>query len=304
MSDELEPINESSSESIEDKVDALASKSGTGANIPSAFAMGEVSLAEIVEAALMAAGEPLSIEQICALFDPNERPQNRDVRQCLQAMAATREGTALELKEVASGWRFQVRETYAPWVKRLFTEKPQRYSRALLETLAIIAYRQPVTRGEIEEIRGVAVSTNIMRTLQERDWIRVLGHKELPGRPAMYGTNKGFLDYFNLKSLDELPSLAELKELDKINIDLDLSNPDHHADPEEAGAENAELADADAELEMAGDEQESAVQLPLAGEGEDDAALADDATVTDEDAGDDDAANDDLIVTDSSDRIH
>lgn len=297
MSDELEQSNES----VEQKVNALAEKSASSSNIPSAFATGEVSLAEIIEAALMAAGEPLSIEQICALFDPNERPQNRDVRQCLQAMAATREGTALELKEVASGWRFQVREAYAPWVKRLFTEKPQRYSRALLETLAIIAYRQPVTRGEIEEIRGVAVSTNIMRTLQERDWIRVLGHKELPGRPAMYGTNKGFLDYFNLKSLDELPSLAELKELDKINIDLDLSNPDHHADPDESEVP-ADVADDSTDGEVT-------VQLPLADTEAEavDAAVADVDEVNPDDMGDvaeQDEDGNNLIVTDGSDRIH
>lgn len=297
MSDELEQSNES----VEQKVNALAEKSASSSNVPSAFATGEVSLAEIIEAALMAAGEPLSIEQICALFDPNERPQNRDVRQCLQAMAATREGTALELKEVASGWRFQVREAYAPWVKRLFTEKPQRYSRALLETLAIIAYRQPVTRGEIEEIRGVAVSTNIMRTLQERDWIRVLGHKELPGRPAMYGTNKGFLDYFNLKSLDELPSLAELKELDKINIDLDLSNPDHHADPDESEVP-ADVADDSTDGEVT-------VQLPLADTEAEavDAAVADVDEVNPDDMGDvaeQDEDGNNLIVTDGSDRIH
>lgn len=290
MSDEVEAVEENTE----------VAASATASNIPSAFATGEVSLADIVEAALMAAGEPLSIEQICALFDSNERPQTRDVRQCLQAMAATREGTALELKEVASGWRFQVREAYAPWVKRLFTEKPQRYSRALLETLAIIAYRQPVTRGEIEEIRGVAVSTNIMRTLQERDWIRVLGHKELPGRPAMYGTNKGFLDYFNLKSLDELPSLAELKELDKINIDLDLSNPDHHAEePSQDAAQAAEEAIDDAV-------QDATVQLPLGDESPDgeeavDQAVESEAPVDDVVADDQD---DGLIVTDGSDSIH
>lgn len=270
-------------------------------NFPSAFATGEVTLAEIVEAALMAAGEPLSIEQLCALFDANERPQTRDVRQCLQAMATTREGTALELKEVASGWRFQVREAYAPWVKRLFSEKPQRYSRALLETLAIIAYRQPVTRGEIEEIRGVAVSTNIMRTLQERDWIRVLGHKELPGRPAMYGTNKGFLDYFNLKSLDELPSLAELKEFDKINVDLDLSNPDHHAEPGEEPVADVELGDEDA-----------TVQLPLGGQADDqsdddvagDEIVAADKLLDSAESVAEEAEDDALIVTDGSDSIH
>ncbi|MDD9893568.1 MAG: SMC-Scp complex subunit ScpB [Gammaproteobacteria bacterium] len=210
--------------------------------VPSQFATGDISLEHILEAALMAAGEPLSVEQLCALFESNERPHGRDVRKCLQEMAAAKEGTALELKEVASGWRFQVREAFAPWVKRLFAEKPQRYSRALLETLAIIGYRQPVTRGEIEEIRGVAVSTNIMRTLQEREWIRVLGHKELPGRPAMYGTTREFLDYFNLKSLDELPSLAELQDLDKINVDLDLPHPDQkHADDGEEAVEAAKL---------------------------------------------------------------
>lgn len=272
-------------------------ETAAAANLPTAFATGEVTLAEIIEAALMAAGEPLSIEQLCALFDANERPQVRDVRQCLQAMATTRYGTALELKEVASGWRFQVREAYAPWVKRLFSEKPQRYSRALLETLAIIAYRQPVTRGEIEEIRGVAVSTNIMRTLQERDWIRVLGHKELPGRPAMYGTNKGFLDYFNLKSLDELPSLAELKEFDKINIDLDLSNPDHHAEP-----------GLDPETESELEDEIPTAQLPLGDEADADAANDDivdvDQTLGSTESVADETESDDLIVTDSSDSIH
>lgn len=282
-------------------VEEIAAPAATS-NFPSAYATGDVALADIVEAALMAAGEPLSIEQLCALFDVNERPQTRDVRQCLQAMVTTREGTALELKEVASGWRFQVREAYAPWVKRLFSEKPQRYSRALLETLAIIAYRQPVTRGEIEEIRGVAVSTNIMRTLQERDWIRVLGHKELPGRPAMYGTNKGFLDYFNLKSLDELPSLAELKEFDKINIDLDLSNPDHHVEPAVEPELTAEL-----------DAEDIIPKLPIAGEADDveaDLVVDDsaDLVVSEPASGaadvEDSELEDDLIVTDSSDSIH
>lgn len=235
--------NEIQQEAIAD--DVLASPDSPSL-VPSAYASGEITLADILEAALMAAGEPLSVEQLCAIFDVNERPQGRDVRKCLQEMAALRESGPIELKEVASGWRFQVREAYAFWVKRLFADKPQRYSRALLETLAIIGYRQPVTRGEIEEIRGVAVSTNIMRTLQEREWIRVLGHKELPGRPAMYGTTRDFLDYFNLKSLDELPSLAELQDLDKINVDLDLPHPDQgHADAE-ADALKVELA-ADAE---------------------------------------------------------
>lgn len=231
-------------------VNDVLAEEGAPSLVPSLFATGELSLENILEAALMAAGEPLSVEQLCALFDVNERPQGRDVRSCLQEMAEQRSSGAIELKEVASGWRFQVREAYAHWVKRLFSEKPQRYSRALLETLAIIGYRQPVTRGEIEEIRGVAVSTNIMRTLQEREWIRVLGHKELPGRPAMYGTTREFLDYFNLKSLDELPSLAELQDLDKINIDLDLPHPDQAHSDAEAKVVAVELAEAEAQSDM------------------------------------------------------
>lgn len=254
--------------------------------VPSPYAQGEISIEQILEAALMAAGEPLSVEQLCALFDSNERPHGRDVRKCLQEMAALRETSPVELKEVASGWRFQVREVYAPWVKRLFAEKPQRYSRALLETLAIIAYRQPVTRGEIEEIRGVAVSTNIMRTLQEREWIRVLGHKELPGRPAMYGTTREYLDYFNLKSLDELPSLAELQDLDKINVDLDLPHPDHaHNQPE-----------AETELEP---EQAQPVLLALAEDGDDDGELP-----NDEQPSADLAEQEPVLISDSSDSVH
>ncbi|MCH8506516.1 MAG: SMC-Scp complex subunit ScpB, partial [Ectothiorhodospiraceae bacterium] len=148
------------------------------------------------------------------------------LKAALAELSQDYEGRAVEVVEVASGWRIPVRSTYADWVSRLWEEKPGRYSRALLETLAIIAYRQPVTRGEIEEIRGVSVVTSIMRTLQERGWIRTVGHRDVPGRPAMYGTSRQFLDYFNLKSLDQLPTLMELKDLDQVHPELDLRFPE------------------------------------------------------------------------------
>jgi segregation and condensation protein B len=170
-------------------------------------------LKRILEGALMAAQRPLSIEDLERLFEVDAaRPERASIREALRIIAESCEDCGYHLKEVASGYRFQVDEELAPWVSRLWEEKPPRYSRALLETLALIAYRQPITRAEIEEVRGVAVSSHIIRTLTERDWIRVVGHKELPGRPALFGTTRGFLDYFNLRSLDELPTLVELKE--------------------------------------------------------------------------------------------
>lgn len=182
--------------------------------------MSDTGLVQIIEAALMAAGEPLPVQRLAQLFDELERPANEDIRAALAEVAERCEGHGFELVEVASGWRFQVRQNLATWVARLWQERPQRYSRALLETLSLIAYRQPITRGEIEEIRGVAVSSNIVKTLQERDWIRVVGHRDVPGRPAMYATTKQFLDYFNLKSLEDLPPLAEIKELDNLSGNL------------------------------------------------------------------------------------
>lgn len=184
--------------------------------------MAETGLVQILEGALMAAGEPLSLQRMAQLFDDLERPSNDDLRTALDEVAARCEGRGYELRQVASGYRFQVRQNLATWVGRLWQERPQKYSRALLETLSLIAYRQPITRGEIEEIRGVAVSSNIIKTLQERDWVRIVGHRDVPGRPAMYATTRQFLDYFNLKSLEELPPLAEIKELDNLSGDLPL----------------------------------------------------------------------------------
>ncbi|ACO77782.1 chromosome segregation and condensation protein B [Azotobacter vinelandii CA] len=171
-------------------------------------------LAVLLEAWLLAAGRPLSLERLGELFEEGERPEPACLRDALAILARSCQGRAFELKEVASGYRLQVRERFAPWVGRLWEERPQRYSRALLETLALIAYRQPISRGEIEEVRGVAVSSNIIRTLQEREWIRVVGYREVPGRPALFATTRAFLDHFNLKSLDELPPLAVLRSLE------------------------------------------------------------------------------------------
>jgi segregation and condensation protein B len=184
--------------------------------------MTENPLAGVVEAVLLAAGRPVSVDQLLELFDELQRPPVEDLRVALQELQRSYEGRGVELKEVASGWRVQVRPQHADVVSRLWQERPSRYSRALLETLALIAYRQPITRGEIEDIRGVTVSTTIMRTLHERSWIRVVGHREVPGRPELLGTTREFLDYFGLKSLDDMPTLAELQDLDDIKEQLDL----------------------------------------------------------------------------------
>jgi segregation and condensation protein B len=171
-------------------------------------------LKQVVEAALLAAGEPLSAERIQGLYDDRERPSRDAVLATFEALREDYDsgGHGIELVEVAGGWRAQVRALVAPWVGQLWQEKPARYSRALLETLALIAYRQPITRGEIEQIRGVAVSTPIIKTLSEREWVRVVGHRDVPGRPALYATTRRFLDYFGLRSLNELPPLSEIRD--------------------------------------------------------------------------------------------
>jgi len=180
-------------------------------------------LKNILEAVLLAAERSLTVVQLEALFElDEERPSRDEIRQALHEMAEDYKLRGYELKQVASGFRLQVKQEYATWVGRLWEEKPARYTRALLETMALIAYRQPITRGEIEEVRGVSVSTNIIKTLMERDWIKVLGHKDVPGKPTLYGTTKEFLDYFNLQKLDQLPTLAEIQDLDAIHPELEL----------------------------------------------------------------------------------
>ena len=200
--------------------------------------MDNARLKRIIEAALLAAGQPLSLDRMEKLFEgEDDAPDRRALRSVLSELADECAERGYELKEVASGYRYQVRQELSRWIGRLWEERPPRYSRATLETLALIAYRQPATRGEIEEVRGVAVSSNIIKGLLERDWIRVVGHREVPGRPALYATTRAFLDYFNLKSLDELPPLAELKDLDKLHPELDLNDPDRVADERDEESE-------------------------------------------------------------------
>ena len=176
----------------------------------------------VIEAALLAAGRPLGVDKLQGLFGDKDAPARQDIRAAIMELQTDYAERGIELVEVASGFRIQIRSTMTHQLEKLWEERPPRYSRALLETLSIIVYRQPVTRGEIEDIRGVAVSTNITRTLLERNWIRVVGHRDVPGKPAMFGTTKEFLDYFGLKKLDDLPPLSELKDFDKLNIQLDL----------------------------------------------------------------------------------
>jgi len=205
-------------------------------------------LAPLLEAFLLASGKPQTLERLFELFEEGERPEPPVFKKALTILAKSCEGRAFELKEVASGYRLQVREKFAPWVGRLWEERPQRYSRAMLETLALIAYRQPITRGEIEDVRGVAVNSQIVKTLLEREWIRVVGYREVPGRPAMFATTKAFLDHFNLKHLDDLPPLAELRELE----------PEPLLDVEDAPVPEClqALADASIDPEGAGEPKE------------------------------------------------
>lgn len=208
-------------------------------------------LKRIVEAALLAAAQPLSLPQLSALFGENEAVSHEELARALEELGADCAERGVELVEVASGFRYQVRQDVHPWVARLWTERQTKYSRALLETLALIAYRQPITRGEIEQIRGVAVSTNIVKTLEEREWVRVVGYRDVPGKPALFGTTKNFLDYFNLKSLDELPPMAEIREIEDFDPQLTLAP----VAPAEAAEETMIAPETEAANEEAADEE-------------------------------------------------
>ena len=220
----------------------------------------------IVEGLLLAAGKPLSLGVIASVFSENERPDNAELKEVLAAIEEDCNDRGFELKQVASGYRFQVKQDISEWIARLWEEKPPRYSRALLETLALIAYRQPITRGDVEEIRGVGVSSNIIRTLVDREWVRIVGHKDVPGKPALYATTKQFLDYFNLKSIQELPPLSEIRELaaekDEFDVEDDLADRNVIELPEEGSEEQAEVLDEEGEpvefgLEELPDEDEA-----------------------------------------------
>jgi segregation and condensation protein B len=222
-------------------------------------------LKQILEAALLAAGQPLSHAQLAALFSDEERPPSGEISKALEQLQEDCEGRGIELKKVASGYRLQVKQSLHGWVSRLWKERPQRYSRALLETMSLIAYRQPITRGEIEAVRGVSVSTSIIRTLQEREWIRVVGHRDVPGKPALFGTTKLFLDYFDLQNLDDLPTLAEIRDMESLEPELDLEPAPPAAD---VRAQD-DLPDDDLET----DED---VDIDLSDEDEDEMRLAED----------------------------
>jgi segregation and condensation protein B len=271
-------------------------------------------LKPIVEAALLASTQPMTIAQLKAIFGEDEEIGTDELTQVLAALGADCEGRGVELVEVASGWRYQVRREVHGWVSRMWAEKPSRYSRALLETLALIAYRQPITRPEIEQIRGVVVSSNIIKTLEEREWIRVVGHRDVPGKPALFGTTRAFLDYFNLKSLDALPPLSEIRDLEELNPQMRFEGDAEPAAARAALPENADgedtlttentpntddaVADAPAAESAAettpdeGDAIEAANQLPA---GDDVAAAsptADEAENPASDVEDDDAEKD------------
>jgi len=197
-----------------------------------------------VEAALFAAQQPLTLPMLAALFHEADGVGHEDLARAVETLAQACEGRGIELVEVASGFRYQVREAVHPWVARLWAERQTKYSRALLETLALIAYRQPITRGEIEQVRGVTVATSIIRTLEEREWIRVVGYRDVPGKPALFGTTRQFLDYFNLKSLDQLPTLAEIREIADPDPQLALA-PEPEAAPDDATDTSDQPADAE-----------------------------------------------------------
>lgn len=250
-------------------------------------------LQRIIEGALLASGNPLTVQQLGNLFEEDERPDNEQIRAALEDIGNDCQDKGFELKQVSSGYRFQVIQDIAPWVGRLWEEKPQRYSRALLETLALIAYRQPITRGDIEDIRGVSVSSQIIKTLLEREWVRVVGHKDVPGRPAMFATTRKFLDYFNMKSLDELPTLAEIRDLDSMNEELALEGADTPEigsvdDVEESAETEAESeveAESEAEIETQTETETKASQGELQEVGEQASAeITPDSLTTDREA--------------------
>lgn len=269
--------------------------------------MNEQDLKHIIEATLLAAGKPITIQQLLELFDERERPTPELLKAALDLLAADYSTRGIELIEVASGWRIQVRQRFADIVSRLWQERPSRYSRALLETLALVAYRQPITRSEIEEIRGVSISSTIMRTLQERNWIRTVGHREVPGRPELLGTTREFLDYFGLRSLDQLPTLAELKDVETIGVQLELPAGEPQT-PAEATEANAAMDEAVASSEGAAvaDSQREETESETSADSSEGAGESDDSELS-ADAGDGDEDSDEsptLVASSAEDEAN
>ncbi len=234
--------------------------------------MADIKIKQIIEAALLAAGRPLTLDRMLELFLEDERPERSAMREAIEELREEYVDRSVELLETGAGFRINVRSEYATWVSRLWEERPPRYSRAMLETLSLIAYRQPITRGEIEDVRGVSVSSSIIKTLMERSWIREVGHRDVPGRPALLATTKEFLNYFGLKTLNDLPTLAEIKDMDSINCELDLGDPDGPPEEREAkpaGGEDEGVAEITA-LDVTGEsgaavtgESDTAIQEPV-----------------------------------------
>ncbi len=262
-------------------------------------------LKPIIEAALLASTQPMTVHQLGDLFNDTDEVDHGQIAKALEALGEDCSGRGIELKEVASGFRYQVRQDVHPWISRMWTERPSRYSRALLETLALIAYRQPITRPEIEQIRGVVVSSNIIKTMEEREWIRVVGYRDVPGKPALFGTTRAFLDYFNLKSLDQLPPLSEIRDMEDpqlrfepepfpARIVRDLSvDPDEEtsADSEVGNDEtdtehpaSADAADAESSTDITADADASAAFPESDEPGSDTSPLADHPIATADEA--------------------
>jgi len=218
-------------------------------------------LKNILEAALLAAGQPVTLDNLQDLFLEEDRPDKKDMRAVLAELQEDYQGRGIEVAEVGGGFRINVNQEYSPWVSRLWGERPAKYSKALLETLALIAYRQPVTRGEIEDIRGVSVSSSIIKTLLEREWVRVVGQRDVPGRPSLYATTREFLSYFSLKGLADLPSLAEIRDLDSINRELELDDPNIPQATEQSESERTNPADSPEADEASEEGKENEVVL-------------------------------------------
>jgi segregation and condensation protein B len=262
--------------------------------------MNEHDLKHIIEATLLAAGRPVPTQQLLDLFDERERPTPELFQAAIELLQADYSNRGIELMEVASGWRIQVRPRAAEVVSRLWQERPSRYSRALLETLALIAYRQPITRSEIEEIRGVSISSTIMRTLQERNWIRTVGHREVPGRPELLGTTREFLDYFGLKSLDQLPTLAELKDVETIGVQLEL--PAGEAPQTTTATDGTQPAAADAQAEAVTNDEDVEIETSSEAAGASETDSSDESSAASASESADGNGDDAELMADASDE--